>query len=105
ERGARDKARVVERTDVATLEAAQGEQIDGDSAAERGGRNALQVRVHVDERFLDAEREDDDPRDHWQVQVRIRVAGDAGALRRPRLAQLPLGDCRHDVEVGPPETS
>ena len=61
------------------------------------------MRAHVRKGRLDAECEDDDPRDHRQVQVGEGVAGHPGPNRLVGLAKLPLGDGRDDVEVDPPE--
>ena len=55
------------------------------------------------ERRLHAEREQDDPRHHRQVQVGIEVAREQGPFLAGRFGQPRLGDVDDPVEVRPPQ--
>ena len=78
-------------------------QVDREAADQRERGNDLQRVVDVLDRLLQPERDEHDPGDHRQVQVRVGVAGDlvllapVGDARQP-----PRRDQRDDVEVRPP---
>ena len=63
-------------------------KVERDAAAERDRRHELERLADVAERLLDADREEDDPGDHRQVEVAVRVAGHraAGRCRSSRAA-------------------
>jgi hypothetical protein len=53
--------------------------------------------------LLQAQGEVDDPGDHREVQVGVRVAAQPDAVDAAARGQHPLGHWGHDVEVGPPQ--
>ena len=63
-----------------------GQEVEGEAAAERGGRDHGQRLIDVRDGLLEAEGEQDDPGDHRQVQVAVEVARELGLRRaaRPR---------------------
>ena len=101
--GAHNQPLPIERTDVAEAKEDVRNEVERNAAAERHRRTVSSGSPTWAERLLDPDGEEDDARDHRQVEVAVRVAGHR-ELRVPgRLAQPALGDERDDVEVRPPQ--
>src|SRR3954452_25220698 len=89
--------------DRSLQEADVREQVERRAPAERHGRHGVKLRADVVNRGLEAEREEHDARDHWQVEVVVRVAREPRPLDAARLHQPPTREYRSDVEVEPPQ--
>src|SRR5436190_2554547 len=100
-----EEALPVDRVDVAQAEPDKPEEIEGHAAEEREGGNRIERVVHLLQGLLQAERDEDDPGHHREVEVGVRVAGQLVSLAPRRRAGEPPGrNQRHDVEVRPPQT-
>ena len=80
-----------------------GGKVEREAAGQANCRNDLERLVDVGERRLHAEREQDDPGDHRQVEVRVQVARQHRSLFARRVGQPGLVDVDGPVEVRPPE--
>ena len=82
-----------------------GDEIERDAAAERHRRHELEGVAHVGERLLHPDCEEDDPSDHREVEIAVRVSRHRQLRLARRLLQLALRDDRDDVEIRPPESA
>ncbi len=64
-----------------------GEEVEGGAAAECNSRDPVQFGIDVRERRPQAERKQDDARDHGQVEIAVDVACDSGALHAASVAE------------------
>ena len=80
-----------------------GEEVERQSTAERRRRDCRERVVDVLDRLLQAECEEDDARDHRQMEVAVVVACELGALHALRCRESTVRADGVDVEVRPPE--
>lgn len=106
ERGADDSCdqpAAADRARDSKAESDVGEQIERRPTAEGERRNDRQLSVDVCERRLHSERKEHDAHDHWQVQVRVRIAGQCDLLDAASVVEQLLRADREEVEVRQPE--
>jgi hypothetical protein len=89
--------------DEAYAEGDVGEEVERQPSAKRHSWDCGQRIADVLDRLLQAECEQDDARDHRQVEVAVAVACESHARCAARLRELTLRADGVDVEVRPPE--
>jgi hypothetical protein len=80
------------------------QEVQRDPAAEAGRLDRVERRIDVMQSRLQPEGEQHDARHHREMEVRVRVPCERGALAARRLRQLRLTHEDGPIEVGPPQT-